>query len=40
VRALESAIGAPAAFISTGPRREETVWRADSPFLAGLPAAS
>ena len=40
VRALESAIGAPAAFISTGPRREETVWRADSPFLAGLPDAS
>jgi len=39
VRALEAAIGAPAAFISTGPRREETVWRADSPFLAALPTA-
>jgi adenylosuccinate synthase len=40
VRALETAIGAPAAFISTGPRREETVWRADSALLAALPPAS
>jgi adenylosuccinate synthase len=39
VRALEDAIGAPAVFISTGPRREETVWRLDTPFLAGLPPA-
>jgi adenylosuccinate synthase len=39
VRALEDAIGAPAVFISTGPRREETVWRADTQFLAGLPPA-
>ncbi len=39
VRALEDAIGAPAAFISTGPRREETVWRTDTPFLNGLPPA-
>ncbi|HWZ85808.1 MAG TPA: adenylosuccinate synthase [Thermoanaerobaculia bacterium] len=40
VRALEDAVGAPAVFISTGPRREETVWRADTPFLAALPPAS
>ncbi len=40
VRALEDAIGAPAAFLSTGPRREETIWRADAPFLAGLPPVS
>jgi adenylosuccinate synthase len=39
VRALEDAIGAPAVFISTGPRREETVWRSDTPFLNGLPPA-
>jgi adenylosuccinate synthase len=38
VRALEDAVGAPAVLISTGPRREETVWRADTPFLAALPA--
>jgi adenylosuccinate synthase len=36
VRFLEEASGAPAAFISTGPRREETI-RPDSPFLAALP---
>ncbi len=35
---LEEASGAPAAFISTGPRREETIVRPDSPFLAALPA--
>jgi adenylosuccinate synthase len=40
VRALEDSIGAPAAFISTGPRREETVWRVESSFLAALPTAS
>ena len=39
VRALEDAIGAPAVLISTGPRREETIWRADTPFLAALPPA-
>jgi adenylosuccinate synthase len=39
VRALEDAVGAPAVLISTGPRREETVWRADTPFLAALPPA-
>ena len=39
VRALEDAIGAPAVFVSTGPRREETVWRSDTPFLSGLPLA-
>ncbi len=37
---LEERSGAPAAFIATGPRREETVWRDDSPFLAALPAPS
>ena len=39
VRALEDAIGAPAVFVSTGPRREETIWRPDTPFLNGLPPA-
>jgi adenylosuccinate synthase len=39
VRALEDAIGAPAVFVSTGPRREETIWRTDMPFLAALPSA-
>jgi adenylosuccinate synthase len=37
VRALEDAIGAPAVLISTGPRREETIWRAETPFLSALP---
>jgi adenylosuccinate synthase len=40
VRALEDAIGAPAALISTGPRREETIWRPEMPFVASLPPAS
>ncbi len=40
IRALEDAIGAPAVLISTGPRREETAWRADMPFLASLPPAT
>jgi hypothetical protein len=31
--------GSPAVFISTGPRREDTVWRAEMPFLAALPPA-
>jgi adenylosuccinate synthase len=39
VRALEDAIGAPAAFVSTGPRREETIWRPEMPFVANLPPA-
>ena len=39
VRALEDAIGAPAVFISTGPRREETIWRNDTAFVSGLPSA-
>ncbi len=37
VRFLEERCGAPAAFISTGPRREETVWREDSEFVRSLP---
>jgi adenylosuccinate synthase len=40
VRALENAIGVSAVFVSTGPRREETIWRGDAPFLAELPPAS
>ncbi len=39
VRALEDAIGVPAVFISTGPRREETIWRNDTAFVSGLPKA-
>lgn len=39
VRFLEERIGAPAVFLSTGPRREETVWRDDSDFVRGLPTA-
>ena len=38
VRFLESVAGARAAFIATGPRREETIWRTGSEFLAELPA--
>ncbi len=37
VARLEEAVGAPAVFISTGPRREETVWRSDLPFVQALP---
>jgi adenylosuccinate synthase len=40
VRALEDAVGAPAVLISTGPRREETIWRPETPFLTGLPPES
>jgi adenylosuccinate synthase len=40
VRALEDAFGASAVLVSTGPRREETIWRSDAPFLAELPPAS
>lgn len=35
---LEEKVGAPAVFISTGPRREETIWRDGLPFLAALPS--
>ena len=35
---LEKKAGASAVFIATGPRREETVWRSESPFLADLPS--
>jgi adenylosuccinate synthase len=35
---IEEQIGAPAALIATGPRREETIWRASSEFLRSLPA--
>jgi adenylosuccinate synthase len=37
VARLEDAVGAPAVLISTGPRREETVWRDDLPFVRSLP---
>ena len=37
VRFLEECSGAPAAFVSTGARREETVWRHDSALIAALP---
>jgi adenylosuccinate synthase len=40
VRFLEEVSGAPAVFISTGPRREETIRRPDSSFLAALPPPS
>ncbi len=40
VRFLEDAAGAPAAFIATGPRREETIRRPGSDFLAALPPPS
>jgi adenylosuccinate synthase len=38
VRFLEERCGAPAALISTGPRREETIWREDQEFVRTLPA--
>jgi adenylosuccinate synthase len=38
VRFLEERCGAPAALISTGPRREETIWREDQMFVKDLPA--
>jgi adenylosuccinate synthase len=40
VRFLEEAAGAQAVFISTGPRREETIRRPNSDFLAALPSPS
>jgi adenylosuccinate synthase len=39
VRALEEAVGAPALLVSTGPRREESVWRPDLPLFGALPPA-
>jgi adenylosuccinate synthase len=38
VRFLEERCGAPAVLISTGPRREETIWRDDSDFVKALPS--
>ena len=38
VRFLEERCAAPAVFVSTGPRREETIWR-ESAFLSALPPA-
>lgn len=38
VRFLEELVGAPAVLLSTGPRREETIARDDSPFFAALPS--
>ena len=38
VKFLEECCGAPAALISTGPRREETIWREDQEFVTALPA--
>jgi adenylosuccinate synthase len=38
VARLEEVSGAPAVFLSTGPRREETVWRSELPFVRDLPA--
>ena len=37
VRHLEERSGAPAVLISTGPRREETIWRDDCPYFEALP---
>jgi adenylosuccinate synthase len=40
VRFLEELVGAPSILISTGPRREETIWREDLDLYAALPQAS
>jgi adenylosuccinate synthase len=37
VKFLEERCGAPSILISTGPRREETIWREDLPLYAALP---
>jgi adenylosuccinate synthase len=37
VRHLEERSGAPTVLISTGPRREETIWRDDCPYFEALP---
>ena len=39
VRFLEERCGAPALIISTGPRREETIWREDLGLFRALPGA-
>jgi adenylosuccinate synthase len=36
---IEEKTGAPAVFVSTGPRREETIFRAELPFAASLPSS-
>jgi adenylosuccinate synthase len=38
LRFLEACAGAPAVFVATGPRREETIWRSESTFLGSLPS--
>jgi adenylosuccinate synthase len=40
VRFLEEKSGASAVFVSTGPRREETIWRPESRLLSALPSMS
>jgi adenylosuccinate synthase len=40
VKFLEDLCGAPSIVISTGPRREETIWREDLELFAALPRAS
>jgi adenylosuccinate synthase len=40
VRFLEERSGAPALLISTGPRREETIWREDLELYSALPRSS
>jgi adenylosuccinate synthase len=40
VKFLEDLCGAPSIVISTGPRREETIWREDLDLFAALPPAS
>ncbi|HVE66461.1 MAG TPA: adenylosuccinate synthase, partial [Thermoanaerobaculia bacterium] len=37
VRFIEEKVGARAILVSTGPRREETMWYGDSPLFAALP---
>jgi adenylosuccinate synthase len=37
VEFLEKAVGAPAVYISTGPRREETIARSETDFVRSLP---
>ena len=39
VRTLEDAVGAPALLISTGHRREESIWRPEVPLFGSLPSA-
>lgn len=40
VKFLEERCGAPSILISTGPRREETIWREDLDLFVALPAPS